>query len=50
MIEGLEDDFTGSPIDASNPDNQAVAEDANADEAITAVAKGTNEMEIYLKE
>ena len=42
--------LTEAPIDPSNPDNPAVAEEANADEAITAVAKASNEMETYLEE
>ena len=49
MIEYLEADLTGNKIDASNPDNSAVAEEANYDEAITAVAKASNETEIDLK-
>ena len=50
MIEDLEAELTGSPIDASNPDNQAVAKEENADDAITAVAKARNETEIDIKE
>ena len=49
MIEGLEADLTGSPIDASNTDDSAMAEVENADEAITAVAKARNGMGIDLK-
>ena len=49
MIEDLEADFTGTPIYASNTDNAAAAEVENTYEAITAVAKSRNEMEIYLK-
>ena len=44
MIEDLEDDLTGSPIDASNTDNAVVDEEANTDESITAVAKDINDM------
>ena len=46
MIEYLEASFTGAPINASNPDDQAVAEVANSDEATTAVAQASNKMEI----
>ena len=49
MIEDLEADLTGSPIDYSNSENSAVYEVANADEAITAVDKPRNEMEIDIK-
>ena len=50
MIEDLEADLTGAPIDASNHDNLAVAEVSNADEATIAEAKASNDMEIGLKE
>ena len=46
MIEDLEANLTGAPIDASNHDDLAVAEEVNADESITAVAKDRNEMVI----
>ena len=46
----LEDDLTGAPIDASNIDNLTVSEVENSDEAITAVAKARNEMEIDHKQ
>ena len=49
MTDNLEADLTGAPIDASNHDNLVVDEVSNADEAITAVAKASNEMEIDLK-
>ena len=49
MIEDLEADLTGSPIDDLNTDDSAVAEEANPDESITAVAMASNEMEIDLK-
>ena len=42
--------MTRAPIDASNPDNLAVTEEANADEATIAEAKASNDMEIGLKE
>ena len=42
--------MTGAPIDASNPDDYVVAEEANSDEAITAVAKAGNDIESDLKE
>ena len=44
MIEDLGDDLTGAPIDASSNDDAALAEVANADESINAVAKASNEM------
>ena len=44
MIEDLEADFTGEPKEASNTDDVALAEVANADEVITAEAKASNEM------
>ena len=50
IIEDLKANLTGSPIDASNTDYSAVAEEANSDEAITAVAKSRNETEIDLEE
>ena len=46
----MEANFTGAPIYASNPDALAVAEEASSDEAITAVAKSRNEMEIDIEE
>ena len=49
MIDYLEVDLAGAPIDASNPDNLEVAKKANADESITAVYRARNEMEIDLK-
>ena len=49
MIEDLEANFTGSPIDASNSDNSAMSEEANADEAIKAVAKDINDMEMDIE-
>ena len=50
IFEYLEANFTGAPIYASNPDALAVAEEASSDEAITAVAKSRNEMEIDIEE
>ena len=44
IIQYLEDNLTGAPIDASNPDNLAVAEVENDYETITEVAKARNEM------
>ena len=38
MIEYLEADFNGSPIDALNTDYLAVSEEENTDESITSVA------------
>ena len=49
MIEDLEADLTGKPIDALNPENSAVAEYANADESITTVAKDSIDMEIDIE-
>ena len=46
----MEASLAGAPIDASNIDGLAVAEEENSDEAITAVAKSSNEMEIDLKQ
>ena len=40
----MEDNLAGAPIDYSNPDGLAVAEEANTDEVITVVAKASNEM------
>ena len=50
MIEDLEVDLTKAPIDALNTKDSAVAEEANSEEAITAAAKASNEMQIDLKE
>ena len=49
MIEYLEADVSGALIDASNPDNSAVTEEANPNESTTIVAKADNETEIDLK-
>ena len=49
MIEYLEANLTGAPIDSSDNENLSVAEQVNSDEAITAVAKDSNEMEIDLE-
>ena len=46
----MEAELTEAPIKTSKTDNLEVAEEANADEAITAEAKDSNDMEIYLKE
>ena len=40
----MEADLTGSPIDASNTEDAGLAEVVNSDEAITSVAKSSNEM------
>ena len=50
MIEDLEANLTGKPIDASNTDNSAVSEEENPDESITELAKTSKDMEIYIKE
>ena len=50
MIECIEAELTGSLKKTSNTDNSAVAEEANFDEAVTAEAKASNDMDIYLKE
>ena len=50
MIEDLEAELTGALKKTSNTDNLAVAEEANVDYAITAEAKASNQMEIYLKD
>ena len=49
-IDELENNLTGAPIDASNTEDLAVAEEPNSDEATTSVAKSSNDMEIDLKE
>ena len=49
IIEDLEADLTGAPKEASNNDDVDFSEVANADEAITAEAKASNEMENNLK-
>ena len=49
MIEDLEADLSGAPIDASNPDNLEVTEEENTDESTTVVSKAYNGMEIDLK-
>ena len=49
MIEDLEADLTGAPIYASNTDDADMAEVKNSDEAITAVSKSRNKLEIDLK-
>ena len=48
MIEDLEANFIGKPIDAPNLDDLEVAKEENSNEYITAVAKDINVMEIYL--
>ena len=50
MIEDMEAELNEAPIKTSKTDDLAVAEEANADEAITAESKARNDMEIYLKE
>ena len=50
MIEDLEAELAGSLKENSNNDNLTVAEETNADEAITEVSKDSNRMEIYLKD
>ena len=41
--------MTGASIDALNTEDSEVAEEANPNESITAVAMASNEMEIDLK-
>ena len=50
MIENLEANLTGAPIDYSNPDDLLVAEESSSDEAITAVDKANNEIYIDIEE
>ena len=50
MIEDLEAELTGAPKETSNTDNLEMAEEANADEAITVEAKASNDMGNDLKE
>ena len=49
MIEDLESDLTGAPIDTLNTEDLAVVEEANPDESITALTKASNEMKIDVK-
>ena len=44
IIDDLEADYNGSPIDALNTGYLAAAEEVNPDESVTAVAKASNEM------
>ena len=46
----MEADLSGAPIYSSNNDDAALSEVENTDEAITAVAKASNEMEIDTEE
>ena len=48
MIEDMEAELTEAPKN-SNTENLAVAEEATVDEAFTAEANDSNEMEIDLK-
>ena len=50
MIEDLESDLTGAPIDDLNTKDLAVVEEANTNESITTVAKDNNDTEIDIKE
>ena len=50
IIEELEANLTGSPIDNSNTDDSEVSEEANYDEAVNTVAKDSNDMGIDLEE
>ena len=50
MIEDLEPELTGALKETSNTENLAVAEEANVNEAITAEARASNDMEIDLKD
>ena len=50
MIEDLEADLTGAPVDSLNTEDSEVAGETNPDESITAVSKASNEVEIDLKE
>ena len=49
MIEDLESELTGAPKETLNTDNLVVDQEANVDEAITAEAKASNDMEMILK-
>ena len=49
MIEDLEAKLSGAPEETSNTDNLEVDEEENVDEAVTAEAKASNEMEIDFK-
>ena len=50
MIEYMEAESIEAPKKTSNTDNSRVAEEANVDEVVTAEAKASNDMKIYLKE
>ena len=50
MIEYLEAELAGAPKEPSNNDNSSVVEEANVDEAITAEANASNDMENDLKD
>ena len=50
MIEDMEADFAGAPKYTSNTDDVTLAEVKHSDEAITAEANASNDMENYLKE
>ena len=45
----MEAELTEAPKHTSNTDNLAVNEEANVDEAVTAEAKASNDIEIDLK-
>ena len=48
MIEDMEAELTKSSKINSKTDNSAVTEEANVDETITAEAKDSNKMKIFL--
>ena len=49
MIEDMEAELTEASKINSKTDNLAVTEESNIDEAITAEAKASNRMEMFLK-
>ena len=46
----MEADLTEAPIYSSNIEDAALSEAENADESMDAVAKASNDMQIYFKE
>ena len=50
IIEDLEDNLTGAPINAPNTDNQSVATEESSVGATTILAKASNDIEIDLEE
>ena len=49
MIEDMEAELTEAPKINSNTENLAVTKEANVDESITAEAKSSNKIRMFLK-